>query len=205
MGFGVSNLINKYLRPALISWDSNNGVEAGSINVDVKITEAHKFSNDVTTQTMEDGSIIDEHIINNPMEVSIQFEETNNTIMAGGILGSASFKPSWLKLGPASTFEKLKQLSEKKVPLTITTQHAIYENMIIKNMPILHSAPYRNRIQVACDLVQLNYSQLQVTAYKAITKAISKAASSTVSGGIVKTSGLGDSLFESLKAKVGLI
>lgn len=198
MGFGVSNLLNKYFRPALISWDSYNGVEGGSINVDVKITEAHKFSNDVTLQTMEDGSIIDEHVINNPMEVSLQFEETNNTIFSGGILGSTSFKPSWMKFGPASTFEKLKQLSENKVPLTITTQHNIYENMIIKNMPILHSAPYRNRIQVACDLVQLNFATLQITSFKAITKAISKAVSSTVSGGVVKTQNVAQTILSNL-------
>jgi len=183
MGFGVANLINKYIRPALISWDSYNGVESGSLNVDVKISEAHRFNNNVTKQTMEDGSIIDEHVINSPMEVTLQFEETNNTALAGGILGSVSYGPSWMKFGPKNTFNMLKELSEKKVPLTITTQHAIYENMILQNMPILHRAPYRNAIQVSCDLIQLNFSQMQTFAYKAKSLGTQKSAMTNTDGG----------------------
>ena len=183
MGFGISNIINKYIRPALISWESHDGVEAGSINVDVKVSEAHKFSNDVTVQTMEDGSVTDEHVINNPMEVSIQFEETNNTVLAGGILGSAAFGVPWMKFGPGNTFNILKTLAEYKVTLTITTQHAIYKDMVIKNMPVLHRAPYRNALQVSCDLVQLNFSKESTFSYKATSEGLQKAVSSNISGG----------------------
>ena len=187
MGFGISNIINKYIRPALISWSSYNGVEGGRINVDVKISEAHRFSNNVTTQTMEDGSIIDEHVINTPTEITLQFEETNNTVLAGGILGSAAFGSAWMKFGPGNTFAILRALAEKKVPLTITTPHAIYENMVMKNLPIMHRAPYRNAIQVVCDLIQLNFSIEQTFAYKAISAGIQKAASANQNGGYQQT------------------
>jgi len=201
MGFGVANILNKYARPALISWDDweyveENGfyglVEKGSINVDVRISETHKYQNNVVTQTMEDGSVIDEHVINKPVELSLQFEETNNTALANGLLGSVSiqnqigqFSP-WLKSklgGPVSTFEKLTQLAVRKVPLTITTQHAIYTDMVIKNMPIIHSAPYRGRLQVAFDVVQLNFSKTKTFTYSAKEKGTQKAASENVNSG----------------------
>lgn len=185
MGFGVANLLNKYLRPALISWDTYNGIEAGSLNVDVKVSETHRFSNEVTTQTMEDGSVIDEHVINNPMEISVQFEETNNTIMAGGLFGGASF--GGLSFGPVNTFNVLKNLAEHKVPMTITTQHTIYDNMVIKNMPILHRAPYRNALQVACDMIQLNFSKDTVLSYKPRNTGTKKSASQNVNGGYQNT------------------
>lgn len=183
MGIGLTSFLYKGTKPALISWDSYNGVESGRLQVDVKISESHKFSNEVTTQTMEDGTVIDEHIINNPMEIGLQFEETNNPIIAGGILGSSRASTPWIKPGPAGTFNALKTLAENKVPLTITTQHAIYENMVIKNMPILHRAPYKNAIQVSCDLIQLNFSSEETFAYKASDENTQKSASQNVNGG----------------------
>ena len=193
MGFGVVNLLSKYVRPALITWNTYNGIAAGSINVDVRVSETHKLSNDVTQQTMENGSVISEHVINNPVELSLQFTETNNTSIVNGALASLSNFNflSNTKLGPMSTFEKLTKLAEKKVPLTITTQHKIYNNMVIKNMPIMHRAPYRNSLQVACDLKQLNFSKPSFFTYVANELGISKAITPNENGGFQLTSTFG--------------
>lgn len=150
------------------------GENTGRIFADVKVSESHRFMSNITEQTMEDGSVVAEHVIPQPANVTLQIEETNNTL--GARLSGGFF-------GPQQTFDKLVQLWENSVPLTITTQHKQYTNMVIANMPILHRAPYRNALQISIDLKQLRFVKLQTVAYKGKTEGINKAASAAVSAG----------------------
>lgn len=150
------------------------GGNTGRIFADVKVSESHRYQSNVTDQTLEDGSAINEHVIPQQPQVTLQIEETNNTT---GSRFSGGF------FGPQQTFDKLVQLWENAVPLTITTQHKQYENMVIANMPILHRAPYRNALQVSIDLRQLRFAKMEVISYQAKSEGLQKAASSNVSGG----------------------
>lgn len=163
----VNNIVNKI-----------TGKNIGRIFADVKISESHRFQSNVTEQTLEDGSVINEHVIPQQPQVTLQIAETNNT------MGSRLFGGS---IGPQQTFDKLVQLWEHTVPLTITTQHKQYKNMVIANMPILHRAPYRNALQISLDLRQLRFAKLHVISYSGSTAGIDKAASANVSGGQQKT------------------
>jgi len=151
------------------------GGSTGRIFADVKISEAHRFMSNVTEQTMEDGSVVSEHVIPQPEQVTLQIEETNNTI---GSRFSGGF------FGPQQTFEKLVELWENAVPLTVTTQHKQYTDMVIANMPMLHRAPYRNALQISVDLRKLRFTKMEVVSYKGKTEGLTKAASKNVSGGM---------------------
>lgn len=169
-GAGKTSLADKIV-------NAITGGNTGRIFADVKVSESHRFQSNVTDQTLEDGSVINEHVIPQQPQVTLQIEETNNTMgarLSGGFYG------------PQQTFDKLVQLWENAVPLTITTQHKQYKNMVIANMPILHRAPYRNALQVSIDLRQLRFAQMEVVSYKGKTAGLTKAASSNVSGGFQK-------------------
>lgn len=169
-GAGKTSLADKIV-------NAITGGNTGRIFADVKVSESHRFQSNVTDQTLEDGSVINEHVIPQQPKVTLQIEETNNTMgarLSGGFYG------------PQQTFDKLVQLWENAVPLTITTQHKQYKNMVIANMPILHRAPYRNALQVSIDLRQLRFAQMEVVSYKGKTAGLTKAASSNVSGGFQK-------------------
>lgn len=171
------------------------GTNIGRIFADVKISEAHRLSSNITDQTLEDGSSIHEHVIPNQPQVTLQIEETNNTLgarMSGGYFG------------PQQTFEKLYQLWENRVPLTITTQHKQYTDMVIANMPILHRAPYRNALQISIDLRKLEFAKIETVSYKAKTDGLTKAASSNVSGGLQKAVDV-DSQFADIDAKIAAL
>ena len=198
MGFGISGLINKYTRPALIKYynydGSNNSMwgvntigelmnrsnyiagltSVETITPDVKKSETHGYQSNVTQMAMEDGSIVSEHIIQQPITVSLQFEETNNT--TGGRIADGLF-------GPKKTFDQLVKLWENKTVCEIITEHKIYENMVIQNMPIQHRAPYRGSLSVSCEFTQMNFAKPVRTMYVSGDSGVSKAASSTVSGG----------------------
>lgn len=169
-GAGKTSLADKIV-------NAITGGNTGRIFADVKVSESHRYQSNVTDQTLEDGSVINEHVIPQQPQVTLQIEETNNTMgarLSGGFYG------------PQQTFDKLVQLWENAVPLTITTQHKQYKNMVIANMPILHRAPYRNALQVSIDLRQLRFAQMEVVSYKGKTAGLTKAASSNVSGGFQK-------------------
>lgn len=185
----------------LISWDMNQvkkrgakdnivlqtldkalGTNIGRIFADVKISESHRYMSNVTDQTLEDGASINEHVIPQPPQVTLQIEETNNTL---GSRFSGGF------YGPQQTFDKLVELWENSVPLTVTTQHKQYQNMVIVNMPMLHRAPYRNALQISIDLKQLRFAKMETVEYKGKTTALTKASSTEVSRGMQKTTDFG--------------
>lgn len=153
------------------------GGNTGRIFADVKISEVHRYMSNVTDQTLEDGSAVNEHVIPQQPQVTLQIEETNNTL--GARLSGGFF-------GPQQTFDKLVELWENSVPLTITTQHKQYTDMVISNMPILHRAPYRNALQISVDLKKLRFAKMETVSYKGKTEGLTKAASSATSGGMQK-------------------
>lgn len=166
-----SNTLSDYIDQAL---NYIGGVNIGRIFADVKVSESHRLQSTVTEQTMEDGSVVSEHVIPMPEQVTIQIEETNNTV------GSRFFGGFF---GPQQTFDKLMELWKKSIPLTITTQHKQYKNMVIVNMPILHRAPYRNSLQITIDLKKLQFRGMQTFSFKALG-GLGKAAQSQISGGM---------------------
>lgn len=202
MGFGVSGLINKYMRPALIKYINPEmadvfkkyyGVNtvpelyervnfitawAGTNNItpDVKKSETHSYQSNVTQMTLEDGNIAAEHIIQQPISVSLQFEETNNTIASGLGFAKGLF-------GPKKTFDQLVEIWKKKAICQIITEHEIYNNMVIQNMPIQHRAPYRNSIAVTCEFTQLSFTTPAMSVYIGKNAGLSLSVSKTISGG----------------------
>ena len=157
---------------------------AGTIRVNVKKQETHKFSNTITSQTMEDGSEIADHVINNPIELTLQFEETNTASLSGIYDTITSLTKGEEPIG---IFEKLKLLWEYKIPLTITTEHYRYTDMQIENMPISHVSPYKGALQVVVDLKKMQYSKIKKFTYKSSNEATNKSASETTAGGMQKT------------------
>lgn len=162
---------------SILNWVGGGNI--GRIFADVKVNETHKFQSTITDQTLEDGSSVHEHVIPMPEEVTIQIEETNNTVGSRFVGGF---------FGPQQTFDKLTELWKKAVPLTITTQHKQYTNMVIANMPILHRAPYRNALQITIDLKKLEFTSLQTFSFKGKTAGLTKAANAGQSLGRKSTS-----------------
>lgn len=180
MGFGVSGLINKYTRPALIRYNGSgtqNFLEGwkdeNAIIPDVKKSETHNYQSNVTHQAMEDGSIVSEHIIQQPISVTVQFEETNNTLKA-------------FYNGQKSTFEKLRDIWKNKTVCQIITEHEMYSNMVVQSMPIQHRAPYRGSLTITCDFTQLSFVKAQRSVYVGKDEGLTKSSSQTVSGGTKK-------------------
>ena len=217
MGFGISGFVTRGTRKALIRWidpENNNESEVfdnsqdesifdpksiaqnakqfltlalvgdlatKSITPDVRKSEVHKYRANVTETAMEDGSIVSQHVIQRPIEVTLQFEETNAGKMIGNVLSSLGF------IDQVSTFDKLVDIWTRKIPVTIITEQAQYDNMVIESMPIIHKQPYKGALQIMCDFKQLNFYTAGTFPYKGSSKNINKSVSPRVEGGTQTT------------------
>lgn len=188
MGFGVSQYINKFTKGAIIEWVSDQGLLESAINTltgyvvkenitpDVKKSETHRYSSSVSENVLESGAIVSEHIIQHPVRVTVQFEQTNNTI------GSRYASAIADKLGFSTVFDKLVELWEKKIECTVITEHKKYKNMVIESLPIVHRSPYRGSFQVMVEFKQLKKRRI-TKSYNANNKGTSMSSMETAEGG----------------------
>lgn len=206
MGFGISGILRAATKAALIQWVDPDAepmeeeeqsllqsvastaakmattalvgnLARNEITPDVRKGETHKYSSMVTETAMEDGSVISQHIIQKPIEISLQFEETN----AGKTLAKVLDALGVIETTP--TFDKLVDIWKRKIPVKIITEQASYDNMVIENMPIMHSKPYKGTLKIMVDFKQLSLVSVYGDQYKASDKKIEKAISKTVEGG----------------------
>lgn len=207
MGFGVTGFIKSATQKALIRYVDPDSEEAQKldnepegylksiyssykqeflgilqeIRPDVRKAESHQYKSEVTQYAVEDGTIFSQHIIQQPVRVSLQFEETNAGKMFSNIIGAAA---RWITgTNKKTMFEQLVEIWERKIPVEIVTDQKIYKNMVVENLPIMHKAPYKGALQVMVDFVQLSTFQIQVDEKKGTTKAITKAANKVKSVG----------------------
>lgn len=154
-----------------------------SITPDVRKSEVHKYRSNITEVALEDGSIAAQHIIQKPIEVTLQIEVTNSDKMMANIM-------KMFDKGPRSVFDKLTDIWRRKIPVTIITEQATYANMVIENMPIVHKQPYKGALQIMVDFKQLSFST--IAGFKGKTKEIDKSVNPKQDGGFQTTKTVGE-------------
>lgn len=151
------------------------------IKPDVHKADSHRYQSEITQYAVEDGTIFSQHVIQRPIKVTLQFEETNAGKMIQNIIGGSARMLSGTS--KKSMFEQLVEIWERKIPVEIFTDQKIYKNMVIENLPIMHKAPYKGALQVMVDFVQLSTYQIQADEKKGITQEITESANVSKSVG----------------------
>jgi len=94
--------------------------KVGSIDLDVTIREEHRFSSRVTNYPIEDGTIISDHIINEP-DVLVLVGLVSDTPLS-------IFAPFNRSI---DAFNRLIALHQSRQPVTVVTGLKVYQNMAI--------------------------------------------------------------------------
>lgn len=162
----------KYTAMALIGDLAKN-----QLTPDVRKSETHKFRSNVTETAMEDGSISAQHIIQRPFEITLQFEETNAGKMLTSTLQNLGF------IEKTSTFDKLVDIWRRKIVVKIITEQAIYDNMVVQNMPIAQSQPFRGALKIMVDFIQLSTVSINTISYKGADEGLNKSLQARLDGG----------------------
>ena len=168
----------QYITMALIG-----NVVANEIIPDVRKAESHRYQSEVTEYAVENGTILAQHIIQKPVEIALQFEETN----AGKMIRSAMAAYGSESIKSTNLFDQLTKIWKQKILVSIITEQKEYKNMVVKNLPIVHKQPYKGALQVMVDFIQINVAQTQFVSYAGLTTSINKAASPRVDGGFQTT------------------
>jgi len=130
---------------------NNRTYSIGNIVLDLITNETHNFNNTVTQYTVEDGSVISDHIEN---------QIFNGTI--SGIITNFSLFQDGLSINRAQdAFNQLKQLWRDKNLVTINTVLDVYDNVAITSIGINKGVGSGEEIAIDISFVQVNVAKLQ--------------------------------------------
>lgn len=129
----------------------------GFLEVDCVDQETHEWSNDVTTNPVENGSPIGDHIIIQPDRITIAAFVSNAPIM--GILdGVTSLFTEGISAEDRTqaAFSKLYQLRESKQLISIYTRYRLYTDMVITNISVPRRADDGDAINFTIEAIHVN-------------------------------------------------
>lgn len=110
-------------------------VYIGDFPIDAAIDEQHTLSSEVTSSPVEEGADIVDHVRNHPIHISL------NCIVSDTPIGELVDVRDLAGGSPSSqAYEHLKEIYEKREPITVTTELWQYDNMIMDSLTIPRSA-----------------------------------------------------------------
>jgi len=109
----------------------------GGFEIDVVLSERYGFSNTVTDIPVEDGSNVNDHVISEAPEISIQafIGRAKFGVLGGDISDFLSILDD-PKARIKQAYLELKKLKEDKEPLTVALGLDTFENMVITSFEI---------------------------------------------------------------------
>lgn len=132
--------------PASSSGLLRGGPLVAGVEVSVLVSEAHNLTANATKLSLESGAQVTDHVIVNPDDVSVVFAMTN--------VGSGADTAR-------DVFETFKRMRDNRELLELTTEHHVYENMVIIAVNPMHQAPYKGALNVSLRLQQINFVRLE--------------------------------------------
>lgn len=120
------------------------------VEVDAKFTEEHGATATPATFALENGAVVSDHIILNPITLAITYE-LNNQDFSGYAYG----------IRAATLFNILRLNMNKRQLYTVVTRHRLYLNMAIIDLPATHAAPFTGTLTGTVKFQQINEPSLQ--------------------------------------------
>ena len=126
----------------------------GNIELDAVLDENHEWSAEATSNPVEVGAPVTDHVIEQSDKLRIRGFVTDSSIsLSMSIMGL-------LNLGDVGNrtqgvFDLLHQLIKLKEPITVYTKHRIYDDMVLTNVTIPRSASVGEAIEFTADFVHI--------------------------------------------------
>lgn len=139
-----------------------------SIELDVTIDESHEWTLDVTTNPVETGAPISDHIQELPDRLTITGMITN-TPLTGSIIDIFSNAFQSLIDGKGNddrvktTFDLLRTMYEQRELVNVYTKYRIYENMALTSINIPRSSGIGDAINFTAQFMHIRIVDTQTT------------------------------------------
>lgn len=126
------------------------GNNVAGIPVSVKESESHAFSSTPIDTAVENGAILTDHVVVNPVEVEVVFDMVNTRSLL-----------SYIGFGTSSTafdaFEYFESLLNNRELVTLITEHKVYANMLCIDFTPSHVAPFKGALKCTARFRQINF------------------------------------------------
>ena len=126
--------------------------------IDACLKQNHNRSSKITHHVVEDGVTISDHIIQDPITITLDFHMGNVvpliSRLSGRAIGAFTGSNSML-YGSQNMFDKLEDAWKNKRKLTIKTDFMTYTDMYITDLSRTTQAPYSETLDVSVTLEQL--------------------------------------------------
>ena len=137
-------------------------VQLGELAIDASLDETHSMTSKVTQYPIESGSVISDHVINNPVTVSIHGVVTNNTIRDEDEQEEVRIGDE-RKVGEAYDF--LISIRDSKEPITILTGLSNYQDMVLTSLSIPRSRSTGEVLEFTAEFTQVKIVRSMTLSY----------------------------------------
>jgi hypothetical protein len=120
----------------------------GGISIDAFVEETHDESASVTSYPIEDGTSINDHVIQNPEKLTISGVISANTVYLADILEYTPFHV-------VDVYWNLVEMKEEGLPITVVTGLRVYSDMVIESISIPRNSESGKSLYFSMSLVQV--------------------------------------------------
>lgn len=136
-------------------WFSTHfGNQYGNIELDAALDESHEWSVEVTSNPVEDGAPVTDHVIEQPDKLKIGGFVTDAPLVASQSIGQISRRQD--------VFDLLHKLIKLKEVITVYTLHRVYTDMVMVSVSIPRSAGVGEAIEFSAEFVHIRKVATQI-------------------------------------------
>ena len=130
------------------------GNQYGNIELDAMLDESHEWSAEATSNPVEEGAPVTDHVIEQADKLTIRGIVTDAPLNASSSIlgfiggGSADNKTQ-------SVFDLLNTLIKKREVLTVYTKHKTYDDMVLTSVTIPRSASVGEAVEFRAEFIHI--------------------------------------------------
>jgi len=126
----------------------------GNIELDAVLDENHEWSAEATSNPVEVGAPVTDHVIDQSDKLKIRGFVTDTPLnlsqSVSGLVNSGNVGNR-----TQAVFDLLHQLIKLKEPMTVYTKHRIYDDMVLTNVTIPRSAGVGEAIEFSAEFINI--------------------------------------------------
>ena len=119
----------------------------GNIELDAALDENHEWSAEATSNPVEVGAPVTDHVIDQSDKLKIKGFVTDTPLTASQSLTQISRSQD--------VFDLLYELIKLKEPMTVYTKHKIYDEMVLTNVTIPRTAGVGEAIEFSAEFINI--------------------------------------------------
>ncbi len=143
------------------------GNDFGNIELDANLEETHEWSAEATSNPVEEGAPITDHVIENADKLRIRgfVSDANMDYLfsnRGMARISGIFNGKTLDNRTQIVFDTLNTLIKKREAIVVYTKHRIYTDMVLTNVTIPRSAQTGEAIEFTAEFINIRKVRTQI-------------------------------------------